>query len=368
MHLYIHVPFCATKCPYCAFYSVTDAPQRFIREYPRALVRELEARNLADAPIETLYIGGGTPSLLGADGIRELFQTLRRTASGLRHAKEITVELNPADITPELAAALAENGVTRASIGAQSFDDATLRILGRRHDSATARMAESTLRHAGIPALSIDLIAAVPEAPLGAFARSLEAAVALAPEHISVYPLSIEEGSRFAAQSRAPATDDAAMDELSSAEDFLCANEYERYEISNYRKSGTPGCLHNIAVWQGADYAGIGAAAASRQGLERRINATDWRQWSEANAPTPNAPQFQSEILTPVEDEQERFLTGIRLSSGLSPDPATALGRRRIESCERLIRAGVMRALGGGVYTLTRRGREVADSVAAELC
>ena len=371
MHLYVHIPFCASKCPYCAFYSITDAPKNFVRDYPRLLARELDARGLADAAFETLYVGGGTPSLLGADGIRRLFDALRGAAPKLRDAREITVELNPADVTPALSAALAECGATRASLGAQSFDDATLRILGRRHDAAAAREAASALRHAGVPALSLDLICAVTGAPSAAFAQSLESAAALAPEHISVYPLSIEQGARFAAQGFAPASDDAAMNELAAAEDFFSERGYERYEISNYRKIGAPGCLHNLAVWQGADYAGIGPAAASRLGLERRVNAADAASYFRNRA---DSLQFQSETLAPEEDERERFATGLRLSSGISPDPATTRGRDQIATCERFVRVGLMRRIaaasltpGAAIYALTRRGREVADGIAAEL-
>jgi oxygen-independent coproporphyrinogen-3 oxidase len=162
------------------------------------------------------------------------------------------------------------------------------------------------------------------------------------------------------------------MDELAFAEDFLSANGYERYEISNYRKAGSPGCLHNLAVWRGEDYSGIGPAAASREGLARRVNAADWRAWAE-DCPAAGEGRGGSETLAPDEDERERFLTGLRLASGISPDPATALGRARLGICGRLERAGLLlRRPGGGdgsgAFALTRRGREVADSVAAEFC
>ena len=340
-HLYIHVPFCASKCPYCAFYSETETP---FADYAELVSRELELRGFAGLRWKTIYIGGGTPSLI---------RNSQFTIHNLQFI-ELTVECNPADITPEFAAQLAESGVTRVSVGAQSFDDATLRFLGRRHDSATTRAAVSGLRHAGIGNISLDLMASVP-----GFENSLREAADLEPEHISVYPLSIEPGTDFHKRGVKCLPDDDTMDQLAAAEDFLVSRGYGRYEISNYCKPGCE-CRHNLAVWRGADYAAAGPAAASRAGLERRMNIPDLRLWAEALR-SGELPRGTVETLTPEEDERERFITGLRLGEGVRPDT-----NERVGTCIKLVHAGVMRDTGGGVYTLTRRGREVADAVAAE--
>ncbi|MCL1910044.1 MAG: coproporphyrinogen III oxidase family protein [Kiritimatiellaeota bacterium] len=372
MHLYVHVPFCVSKCSYCAFYSVAGTPPP---DYADLISREAELRGFAGAEFETLYFGGGTPSLLKNALIPLNFKF---------PAGETTVECNPADITPVFAEMLALSGVTRVSIGAQSFDDETLRFLGRRHDSAAIAVAVSRLRHAGIRNISLDLIAAIPGDP--SFVKSLAEAVALAPEHISVYPLSIEPGTEFHRLGISSATDDATMDELASAEDFLTAHGYERYEISNYCNcsggpvvrpncncSGGPvvrlafhtnAATHNLAVWQGEDYAAIGPSAASRIGLERRTNTPDLQAWTQALR-AGRLPPGTVETLTSEEDERERFITGLRLSSGIIPTG------ERIAICERMVEIGLMVELnkttaGSRRYALSRRGREVADAVAAE--
>ena len=347
-HLYIHVPFCASKCRYCAFYSVANAPPDFIAEYPRLLRRELELRKLSAVRFKTIYIGGGTPSLPGA----ALLDAIPRAPES-----ELTLECNPADITPAFADAIAARGVTRVSIGAQSFDDETLRFLGRRHDSAATPVAVSALRRAGIGNISLDLIAAVPGC--GKFMQSLERAVALAPGHISAYPLSVEPGSQFHGLGIAPVSDDIMMDELATAENFLAEHGYERYEISNYCKSETCKCRHNLAVWRGEDYAAAGPSAASRIGLERRTNAPDAQAWAESLR-NGLLPAGKTETLTPEEDEKERFITRLRLSEGIRPEG------ERLKICERLTRTALMRPTRAGVYTLTQRGREVADAIAAE--
>jgi len=341
-HLYIHVPFCTSKCRYCTFYSETVAPYP---DYWELVERELELRGWADTRWETVYIGGGTPSTIGFPACRSFLRQ-----AGKPVVPELTLECNPADITPEFPA----SGITRVSIGVQSFNNDTLRFLGRRHDSATARVAVSGLRHAGVENISLDLIAAVP-----GFMKSLAEAAALEPEHISVYPLSIEPGTDLHKCGVAPMPDDETMDELAAAEDFLTARGYVRYEISNYCKPGRE-CRHNLAVWQGADYAAAGPAAASRVGLARNVNIPDVRAWVAALR-RGELPPASVETLSPEEDERERFVTGLRLRAGIRP--ATP---ERVAVCERMVKLGLM-SVANDAFALTRRGREVADAVAAEV-
>lgn len=363
MNLYVHVPFCASKCAYCAFYSTPAPSARDVADYLRLLPRELALRAPAARPPApaTLYLGGGTPSLLGPDGLRALFAALPRPAPDA----EVTVELNPADVTPALAAALRGCGVTRASVGAQSFSAATLARLGRRHGPEEIRAAVSALRAAGIPRLSLDLIAAVPGEEPDGFADSLRQAVALAPDHVSVYPLSVEPGTPLARAGVAPPDADAALAAVAAAEELLAAAGYERYELSNYARPGA-GCRHNLAVWRGEDYVGIGPAAHSREGRVRRANAPDfaaWRNALEAGALPPAA----VETVSAEADEAERFVLRVRLARFDGPDPASPAAARRLAALGALERNGLVRALGGGIWSLTPRGREVADAVMAEL-
>ncbi len=165
MNLYVHVPFCISKCRYCAFYSTVGAAPPLLAEYPRLLAGELELRGCRGARPDTMYIGGGTPSILGPEGVQALFSVLPTPAPGA----EITLEVNPGDVTAELAAAMRGCGVTRVSLGAQSFDPRTLQFLGRRHTADENRGAVSALRHAGFDDMSLDLIAAIPGTPRGAF-------------------------------------------------------------------------------------------------------------------------------------------------------------------------------------------------------
>ncbi len=327
-------------------------------DYPSSVARELERRGHYDARPRTIYIGGGTPSVLGPEGLRALFANLPSPRAGA----EITVEVNPGDVTETLALSMRNCGVTRVSVGAQSFDSATLAFLGRRHTVAETLVAVSTLRHAGFDNLSLDLIAGVPRVPPEAFRESLERAVELRPAHISVYPLSIEAGTFFHREVEAgllsPLTDDESLDAIAVAESTLCHAGYERYELSNYALPGFQ-CRHNLAVWRGEDYVGIGPSAASREGLVRRTNTPDIAAWESALA--------EIEELSPEDDEQERFVTGLRLAEGQSPDSATPVGRRRIEVFSRLEKLGLLSGLSSGSYALSARGREVADAVMAEV-
>ncbi len=365
MNLYVHIPFCVSKCRYCAFYSNTGVSSQVILGYPSLLARELELRGCHRAQPETIYIGGGTPSILGTEGIRALFAVLPAPARGA----EITVEVNPGDVTVELAAALHGCGVTRVSIGAQSFDPQTLAFLGRRHSVDQTRAAVSTLRHAEFDNLSLDLIAAIPGMPGEAFRESLQQAMALRPTHLSVYPLSIEGGTCFQREVEAgrlePPTDEESLDSIAEAESTLCHGGYRRYEISNYALPGQE-CRHNLAVWRGEDYVGIGPAAASREGLERRTNTPDFAAWSRALM-TGCLPPAEVEILSIQDDERERFVTGLRLDEGQRPDSATLVGQERLGICRRLEKLGMLRQLPTGSYALTARGREVADAVMVEV-
>jgi len=364
MNGYVHIPFCGSKCGYCAFYSIVETDCQLLKAYPSLLGREWRLRAGNEARLQTLYVGGGTPSLLGPEGVRALFAALPSCASDA----EVTMEVNPADVTPSLVAAMRVSGVTRVSIGAQSFDPDALMRLGRRHSVEQIGEAVDCFRRGGFENISLDLIACIPGVSRLQFLETLEQAIALEPDHLSVYPLSIEPGTRFAKAVKTgqlvPVDDDAGLDTVAEVESVLREAGYARYEISNYARPGFES-RHNRAVWRGEDFVGVGPSAASREGLHRRTNAADVQVW-QAALEAEQLPPAEEETLTPAEDERERFVMRLRLAEGLRVDPSTALGRERLSICLRLERLGLLQVLPDGAVSLTARGREVADAVMAE--
>ena len=309
-----------------------------------------------------MYVGGGTPSILGATGASALCHALR-DAADLSAVREWTFEANPDSATPAVLDAMLAGGATRLSLGAQSFDDATLRFLGRPHAAAAIRRAVSDARAAGFGSVGIDLIAGIPGVSGAVWRRTLDEAVALDCDHVSVYALTVEPGTSLAQDVAAGRVrmppDDAVMDALAEAERVLGAAGLARYEISNYAQPGRE-CLYNLSVWRGEDYLGIGPSASSRLGLERRTNGV-------LQGPALSAPTI--ETLSRREDRLERFLTGLRIAEGADPARAGAEDAPRIEAAfHRLDAQGLVERVSGTTHwRLTARGREVADAVAREL-
>lgn len=284
-HLYVHTPFCSGKCHYCAFHSgpLTVDPVAYICE-TLAPVRE--------CTFQTIYFGGGTPGLLGPAG----FQAAHKL--GLLATKEFTVELHPQTVTDALLESLVTLGVTRISIGVQSFTNAVITHANRRHTVSQACAAISLAR-TYIPDTGIDLIAGLPLETAQSWLTTLDQALDLGLSHYSIYGLSIESGSVWA--DHPPPDDDQLMDALAIAQDRLAQAGIQRYETSNYAKRGSE-CQHNLNCWQGGDYLGLGSSASSRIGFMRQTN------------PTP------SYTLSPEEDALERALTTLRLNTGFHPE------------------------------------------------
>jgi oxygen-independent coproporphyrinogen-3 oxidase len=262
--LYIHVPFCVSKCAYCDFTSQTLAEAERGSRFVDAVLSTLDravARVVRDVP--TVYFGGGTPTILGEELVR-LVEGVRERA-GVRPDAEITVETNPETTDPGLIEALVATGVNRFSLGVQSFDDAVLRTLGRAHDAARAAEACSTLSKAGVP-FSIDLMCGVPGQTIESWSETLERAAATGALHYSVYPLSIEEGTPFfeaVAHGRlSRPSQDLAADMMLMARDSMAYHAMDRYEVANYAYPGYES-RHNLVYWTGGAYVGIGPSAAS---------------------------------------------------------------------------------------------------------
>ena len=378
MHLYLHVPFCESKCDYCAFYSVTNADAAARAAYPGLALREWDLLDTEPGPVETLYVGGGTPGLLGTEGFRRLADGLR--ARGLLdELAEWTVELNPVSAGAPLLTAMRAAGVNRLSFGAQCFDDAVLRRLGRRHTAAATRQALERARQAGFVNLGIDLIAGLPGMTPAGWRETLRQALDLGCAHLSVYGLGVEPGTRLQAAVRAglavPDADEQ-MDALAAAEPLLAAGGFARYEISNYARPGMA-CRHNLAVWRGEDYLGLGPAAASRLGRRRWTNLADLPAYAAAVQAGRVPPRAAEDELDAAADALERFVFGVRLGEGISPAAAArawpALATRVADweaRFARLASQGIAESVPVGAdprWRLTTRGREVADAVIREL-
>ena len=373
-HLYIHVPFCAAKCDYCALYSVPyDAglADRYLDALEREMALHVERHNLLRPA--TIYIGGGTPTTLNGPRLRRLFDTVRRhsDAAALR---EWTVEVNPGTLTQDRLQALAEAGVNRVSVGAQSFDDAILAAVGRRHRAADTRRTVAAVRAAGIDNVGLDLIAGLPGSDPAQWRRDLDAALQLAPRHVSVYTLSVEPGTglhrRWGRDAHAAAAPKAALERLREAARLLADAGIRRYEVSNFARRGRA-CAHNLACWRGHDYTGFGPAAATRRGRARWTNRADLAAYTAA--PPGRPPPREEETLDEVVDLTERFVFSFRVVDGVDlaafaarRGAAPALCAGWTATLHRLEHRGLVQRRGDRWRT-TRRGLNVCDFVAAEL-
>jgi putative oxygen-independent coproporphyrinogen III oxidase len=368
-HLYVHLPFCAHRCGYCDFVTIVDHRNRH-DAYVETLLLELERERkvLAD-PVDTVFVGGGTPTFTDPTA-------LGRLLAALPAAAELTVEANPETVTPELAALLRESGVTRVSLGAQSFVPRLLEVLERVAGPDDVRGAVQTLRDASFDNISLDLIYGIPGQEPSDLAHDLAEALALTPEHLSLYELEAKPGTRF--------THAWGMELVRQAEamegyfervvETLTAAGYRWYETANFCLTGAPAggrdlrAHHNLGYWQGRDYLGVGIGAVSTLGLLRRRNGASIGRYSAALSRGEEPPR-EVEQLDHLTKAQERVMLGLRLDeplmlAGLEPAlDAAALGR--------MIEAGLadsgVDAAGRQTITLSRRGRFLGGGVTAEL-
>src|SRR5438309_915090 len=330
VHLYIHVPFCQRRCSYCDF-SIAVRKRIRTREYVEAILTE--AGGILTFPVETIYLGGGTPSLLPPDAIHsllhELTQRFRIPHSAFRI--EVTLEANPEDVTPDAARAWKRAGINRVSLGAQSFDDNVLEWMHRSHDGARIGAAVHALRGAGIENVSLDLIFALPAELQRNWERDLELALSLDPDHLSLYGLTVEERTPLARWiSRGavvPPDDDRYAEEYLLAHVRLAASGYRFYEVSNACRDERRS-RHNSAYWSGRPYLGLGPAAHSYDGRARRWNVAAWPAYARAVA-AGRSPVESREVLTPQQRELERLYLALRTEAGVPrtrcpPDRLTA--------------------------------------------
>ncbi len=364
-HVYVHVPFCARRCSYCDF-AIAVRRNVPVREYVAGMAAELRARGFhassAQREVDSLYCGGGTPSQLGGDGIRALFDTLREVFAPVSHA-ELTIEVNPEDVTVEHANAWVQAGVNRVSLGVQSFNDRVLAWMHRVHDAHTARSAVAMLRDAGIRDVSVDLIFAVPSELERDWQSDVAQALALEPTHVSLYGLTVEPGTPLGKWTQrgetAEAPETAYEAEFLHANRALTAAGFEHYEVSNY---GLPGFMarHNAAYWRNVPYLGLGPSAHGFDGLQRRWNEPAYARW-QASVDGGEDPMGGSEILTPENSVAEAVYLGLRTQAGL----ALPHGERAIVAPWQ--QAGWVQVSEDGVLRCTPTGWLRLDALAAAL-
>ena len=281
-HLYIHIPFCARRCSYCDF-SIAVRSTTPVDEYVTALRTEMDGllENLEGATLDTVYLGGGTPSRLGGIGIGDVLGTVRDCAR-ISDAPEITIEANPDDVNDMAVAHWVAAGVNRVSLGSQSFDDASLKWMHRTHDSSQIGLAVNTLRRGGLENISLDLIFALP-AHLGrSWESDLVRALDLEPSHLSLYGLTVEAQTPIARWADRGATVQGSEgnyeEEFLSAHAMMVGAGYDHYEVSNFALPGMTS-RHNSAYWTGASYVGVGPSAHSFDGATRRWNVSAYSEW-----------------------------------------------------------------------------------------
>ena len=319
-HAYVHVPFCARRCSYCDFSIAVRRPVP-AAAFADTVAAEIRLRGLGGGThvLDTLYLGGGTPSRLGPEGVTRLLHELG-TAFQLAPSAEVTLEANPEDITPGAVSAWREAGVNRVSLGVQSLDPGVLAWMHRVHTAQQARDAVAILRDSGIGSISLDLIYALPSVLARDWARDLEESIALGPDHVSCYGLTIETHTPLARwQARgdvAPAGEDSWEREFLAAHDRLRSAGYEHYEVSNYALPGRR-AVHNAAYWVGAPYVGLGPSAHGFDGEARRWNLRDFTAWERAVAGEAD-PVEESETLLPEQRQIEEIYLGLRTDRGVA--------------------------------------------------
>lgn len=333
MHLYVHVPFCARRCSYCDF-AIAVRREVPSDAFADLVLAEWRARQddpaLADpGPLRTVYLGGGTPSKLAPEAVATLLHGIAALRP-LVEGAEVTLEANPEDVTPARAEAWRRAGITRVSLGAQSFAPEVLAWMHRTHDAPAIGAAVAALRVAGLDDISLDLIFAVPESLARDWDADLEAAIALEPNHLSLYGLTVEPHTplgRWTARAEVvPAPEGRYADEFLLAHARLSAAGFEHYEVSNYARPGHR-ARHNAAYWRRAPFLGLGPSAHSGAGAERRWNIPAWTAYARAVA-AGRLPVEATERLTTEQVALEERYLGLRTLEGLPEGQAPAAAAR----------------------------------------
>ncbi|MDO9288288.1 MAG: radical SAM family heme chaperone HemW, partial [Thermodesulfovibrionales bacterium] len=379
--LYIHIPFCIKKCIYCDFLSVTY-DESYAKEYVDALCKELVLKKDSARALKTIYIGGGTPTVLPSESIEKLFKCLKDNFH-FSPSIEITVEANPGTLNESKIGALLSPGVNRISIGVQSFNNNELKTLGRIHSSNDAVKAIEMIKKAGINNFSIDLMYGIPGQTMDSWRNTLSMAVNLSPTHISSYELTPEKETPLYEMIKSEETnplsppftkggmggllnkikmpdEELVLDMYNFAIDYLASKGCEHYEISNFALRGFR-CIHNMNYWNRGEYIGAGAGAHSFINGVRSKNTGDVKKYIETvNSGT--IPEIESMRLTRTDDIKEFIFLGLRKTEGISILKAKELGMNIPASCKELIDEGYLE-ISGDYLRLTRKGIAISNTV-----
>jgi oxygen-independent coproporphyrinogen III oxidase len=361
-HIYVHIPFCARICPYCAFYKdLLDRSQT--ERFCEAILREIEQHVLRlDIAPQTIFFGGGTPTALTTVQLEFLLHGFHRLLD-LSSLSEWTIEANPGSVSARKAKLLRNLGVNRISLGVQSWDDDLLKILGREHNALQAENSFRILREAGFANINVDLMFGLPTQTAAQWKATLEKTIALMPEHVSAYCLTYEEDTEFflrhaRGELRSNADTEADLFEMTMS--ILEKAGYQQYEISNYAQAGYSS-VHNHAYWAGEDYLGIGPSAFSTMGMRRWQNVPDYREYAD-RVLSGQSPVSSIEELTPKMKSAEKISLSLRTREGISAESlASSSGQTR-----EFIALGLLQQSNGN-FVLTRAGKLLADSVAEAL-
>lgn len=369
--IYLHIPFCRRKCHYCNFFSLASV--KHLDLFPGALVREAELQRgyLQGAQVNTIYFGGGTPSMLPAEAVSQILDALGRNFT-VAPGAEITLEANPDDLDGPKLQALRRAGINRLSIGIQSFHEADLVYLNRTHTPEHSMGVVRAAREAGFDNLSIDLIFGIPTLSDKGWEENLDRAFSLAMPHISAYALTVEPRTALEVMIRqgkaSEPKDEASARQFGMLMQRMEAHGYLQYEISNFCLPGFES-RHNSSYWSGEPYLGLGPSAHSYNGTSRRWNVSNLSEWiAGVNA---GESRFEEETLTPVQRHNEFVMTSLRTLRGCDPmrlallagDEAAAVFRKR---ARRYLDSGDM-VVEDGIYRLTGRGKLFADGISADL-
>ena len=365
--LYVHIPFCRRKCRYCSFVSY-EGREADIPAYVNAIKKEI-ANHAGGECVDSIYFGGGTPSLLSTGQIGEILEAARSHFT-IDPAAEISIEANPGTVDEDYLTGIRRLGVNRLSLGVQSLRDDELKLLGRIHTAAQAEEAMSLARKSGFDNVNLDFIYGLPGQSLADWQVTLEKALALAPEHLSLYALTLEPGTplwQAVEQKQLPAIDpDLAADQYELAEDMLAAGGYRHYEISNWARPGRE-CRHNLVYWRNLPYWGVGVAAHSCLDGHRYANTSSLDEYLAAFSRGALPEKQLDEKISPELWLAETVILGLRLGEGVSV--AKISGQSGIDFQERYRRPvremadlGLLEYSGGNIK-LTRRGRLLSNEV-----
>ena len=367
MEIYIHIPFCIRKCDYCDFLSGPSGPKEQA-DYVQALLREIQAAEEGEGrSVSSIFIGGGTPSVLDERLLGDILREIRNRFK-MKEDAEITIEVNPGTANIGKLQAYREMGINRLSIGLQSPEDRELKILGRIHNYGQFLETYQEARTVGFDNINIDLMSAIPDQTYEGWVKNLRTVAELEPEHISAYSLIVEEGTPFAARKLNLPDEDTEYNMYEATAQILKEYGFEQYEISNYARKGRE-CRHNVGYWTRQDYLGFGLGASSLYGKERFANTADMKKYLE-NSRNPEKIREKEPSLTREDEMAEFMFLGLRMTKGISKADFQRCFGCTIESVygevlEKYESMELLLEKDGRIF-LSREGIHVSNSIMAQ--